>query len=76
MCGLEVDLEATADRFGVAGSFSSELAALAPMVADGLVEVKGRRIRVTDKGRPWMRTVAALFDRYLETGEVRHSRAV
>lgn len=54
----------------------SELAALAPMMSDGLVEVKGGRIRVTDKGRPWMRTVAAPFDRYLETGEARHSRAV
>ena len=76
MCGLEVDLEATAGRFGVAESFSTELAALVPMVSDGLVEVKGGRIRVTAKGQPWMRTVAAQFDRYLEPGEARHSRAV
>jgi oxygen-independent coproporphyrinogen-3 oxidase len=46
------------------------------MAEDGLVEVAGSRVTVTERGRPFVRTVAAVFDRYLETGRARHSRAV
>ncbi len=42
----------------------------------GLVEVKGSNIRVTEKGRPLMRTVAAVFDRYFETAGARHFHAI
>jgi len=52
------------------------IAALEPMAANGLVTVTGNRIHITAEGRPLMRTVAAVFDRYLETGAARHSRAV
>lgn len=76
MCALEVDLAATADRFGMAERFGPELDALASMETTGLVEVMGSRIRITAKGRPLMRTIAAVFDRYLETGRARHSHAV
>ena len=76
MCALEVDLAATADRFGMAERFGPELDALASMETTGLVEVMGSRIRITAKGRPLMRTIAAVFDRYLETGGARHSHAV
>ena len=76
MCTLEVDLTATAARFGMAERFEQELDALVSMEAMGLVEVKGSHISVTEKGRPLMRTVAAVFDRYLETGGARHSHAV
>lgn len=76
MCALKVDLAATAASFGMAERFEPELDALVSMEAVGLVEVKGSRIRVTEKGRPLMRTVAAVFDRYLETGGTRHSHAI
>jgi oxygen-independent coproporphyrinogen-3 oxidase len=49
---------------------------LAEMRADGLVELDGRRVRVSERGRPFLRCVAALFDAYLDPARDRHSVAV
>ncbi len=76
MCGLPVNLDEMTSGFDMAEDFQTELDSLALMAWDGIVEIKDRRIRITEEGRPWMRTVAARFDRYLESGEARHSRAV
>jgi oxygen-independent coproporphyrinogen III oxidase len=76
MCGLEVDLEATVAAHGANQSFAAEMSRLDDMAANGAVEIAGSRVRVSERGRPWMRTVASVFDRYLETGKGRHSRAV
>ena len=70
MCDLAVDLD------GAAGRFASELEALAPLAADGLVEIEGQAIRVPPAGRALVRAVCAVFDGYLERGVARHSRAV
>jgi oxygen-independent coproporphyrinogen-3 oxidase len=62
--------------------FARELEALAPLAADGLVELAGDRIEVTPLGRLLVRNVAAGFDAFLDErrdrGErpVRYSRAV
>ena len=71
MCGLAADLS----KFGE-GLFADELARLAPLAADGVVEIEDRRVRVTEAGRPLLRSVCAVFDRYLGTSAGRHSRAV
>ncbi len=77
MCDLEIDLDMVAGRHGISGShFEAELAALAPLQADGLVQVDGNRISVTPDGRTLVRAVCAAFDRYLKAGEQRHSKAV
>ncbi len=77
MCDLDVDLDAVAGRFGADGAqFAPELASLAPLEADGLVRVDGRKIAVTEEGRTLVRAVCATFDRYLKRGEQRHSKAV
>ncbi len=76
MCAQEVDLEKMVKRDNVLETFRSELDTLALMAFDGIVEIKGSHITITPKGRPWMRTVASVFDRYLGAGEARHSRAV
>ena len=39
--------------------------ALPPLVEDGLVEVNDRGLRITDKGRYFVRNVAMIFDAYL-----------
>ena len=74
MCDLIVDLaEFTAAperRFG------EELAALKPMADDGLLEINGGRILMSEIGRPFVRTACAVFDTYLHTGKARHSQAV
>ena len=77
MCDLSVDLSAVgADLGAPPDGFAGELSALAPMARDGLVELDGSRVRITETGQPLMRTVCAVFDRYLGTGKGRHSRAV
>lgn len=68
MCDLAVDLD------GVTGRFARELEALAPLAADGLVEIEDRVIRVPPAGRPLVRAVCAVFDGYLERGLARHTR--
>ena len=50
--------------------------ARAALAADGLVEVSGHRVRVTETGRPFVRQVAAVFDTYLQGDPAQHARAV
>ena len=75
MCDLGVDFAAV--RAGdEALSFGPERDVLAEMAADGLVTLDDDRLRVTETGRPLLRNVCAVFDRYLAAGRARHSRAV
>lgn len=77
MCDLQVDLATMAGQYGRDDShFSAEVQAIAPMVDDGIAECDGSRLRITERGRPLMRAVCAVFDRYLDNGAVRHSTAV
>jgi oxygen-independent coproporphyrinogen-3 oxidase len=63
MCDFEVDLAAVAARHGVSTMvFGQDIAKLADLRADGLVEVRGDAVRVTEAGRPFMRLAAQAFD--------------
>ncbi len=73
MCDLALDLD-TMD--GGAARFTDELAALAPLAAEGLLEIDGARVTVTERGRPYVRVAAAAFDAYLQASQKRHSVAV
>ena len=75
LCDARVDVAAMTDRRDKSG-FAAEFNRLAEMEQDGIVEVHGSRISVTDRGRPFLRAVGAVFDRYLQDGVGRHSRAV
>ena len=79
MCDLEADL------LGIAEAHAADpapllacLTGLSRFEADGLAHWDGRRAAVSEKGRPFVRSVAALFDAYLvqDTDTPRHSRAV
>jgi oxygen-independent coproporphyrinogen-3 oxidase len=64
MCDLAVDLGALARAHGAAlSTFAAEKAKLQRFVADGLVELDGDVVRLTPRGRPLLRSVAAVFDR-------------
>jgi oxygen-independent coproporphyrinogen-3 oxidase len=77
MCFLEVDLAEVCREFGAEPSgFAGEIDSLAEMAADGLVVIEGWRLRVTERGRPFVRTLCAAFDAYLEPGATRHAQAV
>lgn len=77
LCDLQVDLEPILAGHGFAPAHLDEcLQGLEAPVADGLVVVDGRRVRVTEAGWPFLRTVATAFDGYLSSAESRHARAV
>lgn len=71
MCRFAVDAADVEARFGVdfTRSFASELDALLPLAADGLVEITGEGIRVVGDGRLLVRNVCMVFDAYLRRGD-------
>ncbi|MEO1089709.1 MAG: oxygen-independent coproporphyrinogen III oxidase [Pseudomonadota bacterium] len=77
MCNGTVDLAVVADEIGVdVGTLAPDAARLQPLVADGVVETDGRHYRVDPEHWSLLRLAAAAFDRYLDRGADRHSRAV
>jgi len=80
MCGLEVDLDAIAREHHADPQLlkAAASAGIAQFVEDGLAKWDGRQIAVTEAGRPFVRSIAALFDAYLsqDAEKPRHSRAV
>ena len=52
------------------------MAALGALAADGLLTIEGKRIAITERGRPYVRIAAAVFDTYLAASQKRHSAAV
>jgi oxygen-independent coproporphyrinogen III oxidase len=72
MCDLAVDL----GTFGGESQFSAELARLRPLREEGLLEIDGAHITMTERGRPYLRIAASAFDAYLAAAEKRHSIAV
>jgi oxygen-independent coproporphyrinogen-3 oxidase len=80
MCDLSVDLDteiaAAPPAARPVDGFAAELAAIAYLTEAGMAEITGRRITVTDRGRPFVRLVAAAFDAYLPQHKSRHSVAV
>jgi oxygen-independent coproporphyrinogen III oxidase len=77
MCDMHVDLDSIAALYGKAGDvFASELASLTGLENDGIVRRDGHRLVVTEEGKPLVRAACAVFDRYLASGEARHSKAV
>ncbi len=77
MCDMGVDLAAICQRYDrPPNGFDPELDAMRDMEADGLVAMDGFRIRVREEARPFLRSVCAVFDRYLRESEARHSQPV
>lgn len=77
MAGLEADLDAVARAHGFPEDhFDAQIAALAPLEADGLCFVEGRRVSLTPRARFFARNVAARLDDYWRPEPGRHSLAV
>jgi oxygen-independent coproporphyrinogen-3 oxidase len=73
MCGgaLRFDDIASAHGIDFPVAFANELARLAPMADDGLIELSRDAIRVLPAGRMLVRNVASVFDRYLGQSSLR-----
>jgi oxygen-independent coproporphyrinogen-3 oxidase len=79
MCQFELSISALELAFPIAfhAYFAREMAQLAGLERDGLVELAPDWISVTLKGRLLIRNVCMVFDRYLATrGPATHSRTV
>jgi oxygen-independent coproporphyrinogen-3 oxidase len=73
MCGGELRFADVAATHGIEfpTAFADELARLAPMADDGLIDLSHDAIRVLPAGRMLVRNVASVFDRYLGQASLR-----
>jgi oxygen-independent coproporphyrinogen-3 oxidase len=77
MCAFEFSVRRLRERFPAeAARLTGEAAAVAGADADGFVRWDGERFAVTERGRPFVRVIAANFDQFLRRDEQRHSIAV
>ncbi|HKK05618.1 MAG TPA: oxygen-independent coproporphyrinogen III oxidase [Gammaproteobacteria bacterium] len=68
ICHFRLDMQAVAARFGIdfADYFAEELAELARMHEDGLLDLDSRQIQVRPAGKLLIRNICMVFDRYLK----------
>lgn len=77
MCDYEISAPDLMSSFGNgARPLVDELARFAANDADRLLGNEGERYFVTERGRPFIRTIASAFDGFLGTSGARHSTAV
>lgn len=77
MCDFAVDLKAVCVSMNAdMADFGDAVPHLAEMVEDGIIRWNGTKLEVTSVGRPFVRQVAACFDRYFSRGAAKHSAAV
>ncbi|MBS0643664.1 MAG: oxygen-independent coproporphyrinogen III oxidase [Acetobacteraceae bacterium] len=77
MCSFRVDLGKFADRPGLLGDhLQTELQRLQTFVDDDLLVRNGMNLAVTEAGRPFVRSMAAVFDTYFGKSSARHSKGV
>jgi oxygen-independent coproporphyrinogen-3 oxidase len=77
MCDLGADLGALCARHGrEVGVLAPALNRLRAFEDDGLVQLDGTKIRITELGRLLVRSVCAVFDAYFEPEAGRHSKAI
>jgi oxygen-independent coproporphyrinogen-3 oxidase len=64
---LRLDITECNQHFGIDfnATFRDQLAALQPLVQDGLLCIEQQEVRVTDRGRPFLRNICMPFDAYL-----------
>lgn len=72
MCDFAVDLAAVTPD----ADFREEMAMLAPMQWDGLVEIDGMKLKVTEAGRAVVGVIAAAFDTYRRPPTAQFSKAI
>jgi oxygen-independent coproporphyrinogen-3 oxidase len=76
MCDFAVDLNELRANDMSGSDFDAEFKAITPLAAEGLVHLDGKRIVLTETGRPFVRIVASAFDAYRAISATRHSAAV
>lgn len=72
MCDFTVDLDVVAPK----AEFRNEMARLTAMQSEGLVEIDGAKLTVTQAGRAVVRVIAATFDTYRCAQAAQFSKAI
>ncbi|MGY8632611.1 oxygen-independent coproporphyrinogen III oxidase [Bradyrhizobium sp. 14AA] len=72
MCDFAVDLDDVAPN----ADLRDELARLTPMQSEGLVEIEGAKLTITQAGRAVVRVIAATFDIYRCSRATQFSKAI
>jgi oxygen-independent coproporphyrinogen-3 oxidase len=77
MCRFAMSFSELRQEFGAAvDAIAAEAKSFALSNQDRICHIEGDRFVITDAGRPFARTIAAVFDSYLANGKGRHSIAV
>jgi coproporphyrinogen III oxidase-like Fe-S oxidoreductase len=77
MCDFAVSTDELSHRFGVAATpIVAEMSVVAAEDPDGLTEFADGMLRMTARGRPFVRSIAARFDAHLAANAARYSLAV
>lgn len=77
MCDFAFSFVEIHKQFGsAADAVLEEARYIAEADPDGMIEFKGSLFQVTAKGRPFIRSIASVFDAYLEVGNARYSLAI
>ncbi|KPF58061.1 oxygen-independent coproporphyrinogen III oxidase [Rhizobium sp. AAP116] len=77
MCRFAMSFSELRQEFGDAvDAIAAEAKSFALSNQDRICLIEGDRFVITDVGRPFARTIAAVFDSYLANGKGRHSIAV
>lgn len=76
MCDYRVDLAKICVGYGVDPVRLAQTAGLGPLIADGLIALRGDVVEMEEAARPLVRAVAAAFDAYLDKNQSRHALAV
>ncbi len=77
MCRFAMSFSELRQEFGDAvDAIAAEAKSFALSNQDRICLIEGDRFVITDAGRPFARTIAAVFDSYLANGKGRHSIAV
>lgn len=72
MCDFSVDLDVVAPN----AEFRNEMARLTAMQSEGLIEIAGAKLTITQAGRAVVRVIAATFDTYRCAQAAQFSKAI
>lgn len=80
MCYDELVFDAFGNQHGInfRNYFVAEIKRLQPLASDNLIELSDAGVRITQKGRLLLRSIAMVFDRYIDQGvdDGRFSKAI
>lgn len=77
MCNLYIDLNQVTRHYNKPDYFFNDaLTKLKPFEEDGLIQISGYKITVTEEGRCFLRNIVVVFDTYYRVAPQRHAQSI